>query len=301
MNWKLNVLAFPGTLILAASAAAQMPPDPALLLSGGPPQGKSVFTMRIDGMDSAPVKGAPFCATVVTEHTQTLSDGNRIHTTDNSMLCRDSEGRTRRESALNLLGAAPQTSSPKLITIVDPVASVRYLLDAENKIAQKMPLMPVPGPDAVGPPGPGKSGQVMIYQRTDGPGSDVAFNSMSVKRIGPDPNEPAPTTESLGDQTIDGIHVTGTRVTTTIPAGKMGNEKPIVITSERWYSSELKATIMTKHNDPWAGELKTEFTNVNTAEPDLSLFAVPASYKIIDIKENGPIKIQLTAPGSGAQ
>jgi hypothetical protein len=299
MNWKLNVLAFPATLILAVSAAAQMPPDPAWVMNGAAIQAKPrMISMRIDGVDSTPVKGAPFCATVVTEHTQTLSDGNRIHTTDNSMLCRDSEGRTRRESALNLLGAAPQTSSPKLITIVDPVAGVRYLLDTENKIVQKMPLMPEPGPERAGAPGLGKSGQIMIYQRTGGPGSDVVFNQMTVNKTGPDSNEPAPTTENLGDQTIDGIHATGTRVTTTIPAGKMGNEKPIVVTSERWYSSDLKATIMTKHNDPWAGELTTEFKNVNTSEPDSSLFTVPADYKVIDVKD-GPIKIQLSAPGPG--
>lgn len=302
MNWKVNVLAFPATLILAASAAAQMPPDPAWVMNGAAMQAQhGMVSMRIGGMDSAPVKGAPFCATVVTEHTQTLSDGNRIHTTDNSSLCRDSEGRTRREASMNLLGAAPQTSSPKLITIVDPVAGVRYLLDSENKIAQKVPLMPHDGPETAGGPDPGKSGQIMIYQRAGGPGSDVVFNKTIVNKTGSNSNEPAPTTESLGDQTIDGIHATGTRVTTMIPAGKMGNEKPITVTSERWYSPELKATIMTKHNDPWAGELKTEFTNVNTTEPDSSLFAVPADYKVIDVKKDGPIKIQLTAPGPGPQ
>lgn len=297
MHWKMSVLAFPATLMLAASAAAQMGPDTTLMLSGGPMQAKTgMVTMRIDSMDAAPVKGAPFCANVVTEHTQTLSDGNRIHTTDNSTLCRDSEGRTRRESAVNLMGAAPQTSSPKLITIVDPVAGVRYLLDTDNKIAQKMPiLMPDGGPDA--PPGPpGKDRQIMIYQRTGGPGSDVVFNKTIVNKGGPDSADSAPAKESLGDQTIDGIHATGTRLTTTIPAGKMGNEKPITVTSEHWYSPELKATIMTKHDDPWAGELKTEFKNVSTAEPDSSLFAVPADYKVVDVKD-GPIKIKLDAPG----
>jgi hypothetical protein len=297
MHWKTNVLAFPATLILAASATAQMGPDTTLMLSGGPMQAKTgMVTMRIDSMDAAPVKGAPFCATVVTEHTQMLSDGNRIHTTDNSNLCRDSEGRTRRESAVNLMGAAPQTSSPKLITIVDPVAGVRYLLDTDNKIAQKMPLLAGVVPD--GPPAPPGKGQIMIYQHTGGPGSDVVFNKTIVNKDGPDLGESAPTKESLGDQTIEGIHATGTRVTTTVPAGKMGNEKPITVTSEHWYSPELKATIMTKHDDPWAGELKTEFKNVSTAEPDSSLFAVPADYKVVDVKD-GPIKIKLDAPGPG--
>jgi hypothetical protein len=111
------------------------------------------------------------------------------------------------------------------------------------------------------------------------------------KRAGQAPDEPAPATENLGDQTIDGIHATGTRMTTTIPAGKMGNEQPILVTSERWYSPELKATVMTKHSDPWAGELKTQFTNVNTSEPDSSLFLVPGDYKVMDEKA-GPFIIQ---------
>jgi len=290
---------------LGARALAQMSADPVLMLGGSPAgaafQAKpGMVTMRVESMDAAPVKGAPFCATVTTEHTQSLVDGNRIHTTESSMLCRDSEGRTRREAGLNLLGASQQTSAPKLITIVDPVAGVRYLLDTENKIAQKMPLMPGEEVAAAGgmaiakepgaPHGPGK--QIMIYQRTGGPGSDVSFSDVTIKKSGPDSGEPAPNSENLGDETVDGIHVTGTRVTTTIPAGKMGNEKPITVTSERWYSPELKATIVTKHDDPWAGELKTELKNVNTSEPDSSLFVVPTDYKVIDDKE-GPIRIKL--------
>jgi hypothetical protein len=262
--------------------------------------------MHVDGMDAAPVKGAPFCATVMTEHTQSLADGNRIHTTDSSMLCRDSEGRTRREAGLNLLGATQQASAPKLITITDPVAGVRYLLDTENKIAQKMPLPPEGGFTAAGGAGANlREKQVMIYQRTGGPGPggpgpDVFFNDVMVRKAGPDSGEAAPKSESLGDQTIDGIHVTGTRMTHIIPAGKMGNEKPITVTSERWYSPELKATISTKHDDPWAGELKTDFKNVNTGEPDASLFSVPADYKVMDVKD-GPIRIKLHGPAQPQQ
>jgi len=287
---------------LVGSAAAQGSPESGLMLSGGVGGAAlqtrtGMVTMRIDTMDAAPVKGAPFCATVVTEHTQSLADGNRIHTSDSSMLCRDSEGRVRREAGLNLLEAGQQTSAPKLITIVDPVAGIRYLLDTENKIAQKMPLLPEGGFTTAAVPGPAHAPdkQVMIYQRTGGPGSDVMFNDVLVKKVGPDSGEKAPNSENLGDQTIDGIHVTGTRMTHTIPAGKMGNEKPITVTSERWYSPDLKATITTKHDDPWAGELKTELKNVSASEPDASLFAVPADYKVVDDKD-GPIRIKLHAP-----
>ena len=300
MNWKIQVVAVLATLLIAGSAAAQEA-EPNLLLSGG--FGGAAFqtrggmlAMHVADMDASPVKGAPFCATVVTEHTQSLADGNRIHTSDSSVLCRDSEGRTRREAGLNLLGASQPSSVPKLITIVDPVAGVRYLLDTENKVAQKMPLLARGGPataEAGAPHPPMK--QVMIYQRAGGTGPDGSVNEVMVKKFAPDSGEAPPNSENLGDQTIDGIHVTGTRVTTTIPAGKMGNEKPITVTSERWYSPELKATVVTKHEDPLAGELKTELKNVNPAEPDASLFSVPADYKIVDDKE-GAIKIRLHAP-----
>jgi hypothetical protein len=269
-----------------------------------------MVTMHVEDMDVEPVKGTPFCATLTTEHTQVFADGNRIHTSDNSSLCRDSEGRTRREAGLNLLGAAPQISAPKLITIVDPVAGFRYMLDTESKTAHRMAIassskrnaagMTVAGADAI----PEKGGQVMIYQHVGTAGPNMVVNDnvffkdkVFSKKAGQASDEPAPTTESLGDQTIDGIHSTGTRVTTTIPAGKMGNEQPILVTSERWYSPELKATIMTKHTDPWAGELRTQFTNVNTTEPDSSLFSVPSDYKFVDEKAKPfMIQKQMSAP-----
>ena len=252
-----------------------------------------------NNMDVAPVKGAPFCAAVTTEHTQSFADGNRIHTAENSNICRDSEGRIRRDASLNLLGAGPQASAPKLITILDPVAGVRYMLDSENKVAHKMTLPP---PGSAPDRGLPKGGQVFIMRSAggaEGPGFSTNINMM-YKKAGQDSDEPPPTTENLGDQTINGIHATGTRITTTIPSGKMGNDKPIVVTSERWYSPDLKATVMTKHDDPWAGELETQFTNVNTSEPDPSLFTVPSDYKIVDDKD-GPVTIRMVGPAPPAK
>ena len=310
MRRTIVVLAIFAATAFAARAIAQAGSESGFMVAGAPPfpamqAGAGVVSMHVDGMDAAPVKGAPFCATVMTEHTQSLADGNRIHTTDSSTLCRDSEGRTRREAGLNLLGAPQPTSAPKLITITDPVAGVRYLLDTENKIAQKIPLAPEGGVTAAAGAAHLPEKQVMIYQRTGGPGPggpgpDVFFNDVMVKKAGADSGEAAPKSENLGDQTIDGIHVTGTRMTHVIPAGKMGNEKPITVTSERWYSPELKATVSTKHDDPWAGELKTDLKNINAAEPDASLFSVPADYKIIDVKD-GPIRIKLRAPAPEPQ
>ena len=295
-KFLLLVLAgFTGTL------TAQTPVDP-----GAPglppfPAKAGMMTVHVDDMDAAPVKGVPFCATVTTEHTQAFADGNRIHTTNDASLCRDSEGRTRRDAGLEFMGAAPPPDLPKLITITDPVAGYRYVLDGQRKVAHRIPFQSGESGmvKAAGVPGPGDKGpHVMMYQKIGTGGPNLVMNdNVFFRQSGEASDAPRPTTETLGDQVIDGVHATGTRMTTTIPAGKMGNEQPILVTSERWYSPELKVTIMTKHTDPWAGELKTEFRNVNTSEPDSSLFTVPSDYKVVDDK-GGPFFFhkQLTAP-----
>lgn len=287
--------------MFVASMAAQTAPEsvPGPVTAGMLPRKAGVMAMHVEGMDTPSVKGIPFCATVTTEHTESFADGNRIHTSDTSISCRDSEGRTRREAGLNLLGAGPQTSAGKLITIVDPVAGVRYMLEPDSKVAHKVALS-MPGAAAAGDLAlPAKGERMMVYQNASGSEPHGFSTNIFFRKLGPDSGEAAPTIQNLGDQTINGIHATGTRMTTTIPSGKMGNDKPISVISEQWYSSELKATVMTKHEDPWAGELKTEFTSVNTSEPDPSLFTVPSDYKIVDDK-TGPFRIQIPAPGPSA-
>lgn len=86
--------------------------------------------------------------------------------------------------------------------------------------------------------------------------------------------------ESLGKQKFDGIEADGTRTTFTIPAGKIGNELPINIVSERWYSNELQTVVMTRHSDPRHGETVYRLTDINRSEPARQLFEVPSDYKL---------------------
>lgn len=83
-------------------------------------------------------------------------------------------------------------------------------------------------------------------------------------------------------KTIEGVAVDGHKTTTTIPAGAIGNEQPIVITSEEWRSPELNVLVMTKHADPRTGESTYRLQNIVRAEPDRSLFMVPADYTVKD-------------------
>jgi hypothetical protein len=76
------------------------------------------------------------------------------------------------------------------------------------------------------------------------------------------------------------VEAEGTRITQTIPAGVMGNERPIEVLHELWYSQELLMDIMTKWIDPRLGESTQRLTNLNRSEPDASLFQLPSDYTI---------------------
>jgi hypothetical protein len=86
--------------------------------------------------------------------------------------------------------------------------------------------------------------------------------------------------ESLGTQMIEGVQAEGTRATVTIPAGEIGNEQPINIVSERWYSPELQVVVMSRHSDPRMGETTYRLTNINRTEPAKSLFEIPSDYSL---------------------
>jgi hypothetical protein len=92
------------------------------------------------------------------------------------------------------------------------------------------------------------------------------------------------TREDLGRQTIEGVNAAGTRTTWTIPAGAIGNLQPIRIVSEQWMSPDLRILVLTKHSDPRTGENTYRLQNIVRAEPDRSLFTVPADYTL---KESG--------------
>src|SRR6202022_4547219 len=56
--------------------------------------------------------------------------------------------------------------------------------------------------------------------------------------------------ESLGPRDFDGVRAEGTRARPTIAAGFIGNEKPISLVSERWYSPDLHLVVMSSTSDP---------------------------------------------------
>lgn len=233
------------------------------------------------------VKGAPYSAQAITEMTQILSDGNRIVNTSSAAVYRDGEGRTRREQTLKAIGPfAASGEALKSISINDPVAGVSYVLEPHSHMARKIQGFRVEGAGGGGTAGfqvksSGGEGGNVIFART--PNGEVQFKTATAESKMREQKERTNfRKEDLGTQTVEGVSAVGTKTTITIPAGQIGNERAIEIVDERWFSSDLQTMVMTRHSDPRSGESVYRLTNINRAEPDHSLFEVPADYTLRD-------------------
>ena len=244
----------------------------------------------------APVQGAPYSATTTNENIQILADGNRIVQSNTGSTARDSQGRTRQDESLPAIGNLSATDAPHLVFIQDPVAKTAYMLNLTDKTAKKMPALPLPMNSSV-PDVPasgqvsGSGGKFMVQMgdtvSTGGPGPGLPTEGMVMQRtIIAAGDQGKATTEDLGTQTMEGILATGVRTTRTIPAGEIGNEKPISIVTEVWTSPDLKAIVYSKRTDPRMGEQTFQLTNIVRTEPDASLFTVPPDFKVAEGPQN---------------
>ncbi|MGP8157313.1 MAG: hypothetical protein ACLQMT_10680 [Candidatus Acidiferrales bacterium] len=204
------------------------------------------------GFAGKTVTGAPFTANVSTQMTQTLADGNRIERSTSGTIARDSQGRTRRDITLPAIGpwAASGQAAPHVVFINDPVAGTAYILDLDQKTAH-----------AIGP-------RIWSGQRVT-PGAGFAEKH---------PGSQNEVKTNLGTRTINGVKAQGTRIRRTIPAGAIGNVKPIRIVIERWYSPDLQMNVLVKRSDPRMGQTVFQLSDIQRKEPDASLFQVPADY-----------------------
>lgn len=328
MKRVLGLLAAISVLTLAATAAVAQQQAEGVVIKqrviqgpegAPPPPDANILFMASESFGGKTVKGAPYSAESVTESIQTLADGNRIINRNTSSVYRDSEGRTRREQTLKGLGMFDTGDEPlQTIFISDPVAGVTYALDTRSHIAhkgraftfelagkagveggQRFEFKVTPGTAVTG-----TTARSMILTAPVGvppagaplPPPDVDHFTLRTEggvagtyvfKTFPGANNNA-VQEQLGKQTIEGVEAEGTRTTITIPAGEIGNEQPIEIVSERWYSPELQLVVMTRHSDPRIGETTYKLTNINRVEPAKSLFEVPAGYTIKDGPQFGP-------------
>ncbi len=110
-----------------------------------------------------------------------------------------------------------------------------------------------------------------------GSGAMALFRQMMQKSVF-DPKNVS--VEKLGEQTVQGVKASGTRTTTTIPLGAIGNDRPIVSVMEQWTSPELGVVVRRTRRDPQIGETNYRLENIDRSEPLKSLFEVPAGYQV---------------------
>ena len=216
------------------------------------------------------VTEAPFSADATTTVTQVLGDGTRIEQTTTARFFRDRAGRMRREQTLAGLGALSGRGSAETITIdPDPGDGTAYTLDPMTRTARRAPRLVFSSVTA-GENIRIDTGTVMLN------GSPVA--ARPVWRA---------TAEQLGTRQFDGVKAMGRKSTSVIPAGDIGNDRPIEITDERWESPELRMLVYSRTSDPRTGVVEYRLTNINRAEPPADLFTIPADYTVVEPQEPG--------------
>jgi len=248
-------------------------------------------------LDTEPVTGAPYSAEAVTDIVQHLADGNRIVRQNKAQISRDGQGRTRREQGFAMFGPlvnAPRGDEMRNVQISDPTTGTMVMLDLNSRTAHKMPGAPrmMMGNKIAIAGGANTSAGVKVENfefalpPSHGAGGGVMFNR--VEAVTTMPGE-TPVVESLGTQFMEGVAVEGTRTTLTIPAGEIGNELPINVVSERWFSPDLKVLVMSRQSDPRFGETTYRLTNINRSEPSPQLFEIPADFTVVDPGAQGDV------------
>jgi hypothetical protein len=249
------------------------PPGNMMFQSERLPEGKiEFFSAEMAGAGEV-VTASPYTATATTESTQVLADGNKIVNKTSSFVARDSQGRTRRETDLHRIGNLP-VDAQKTVFINDPTTHTQYIF--------------TPGGEAtkvVRSEGSWKEGPQIIElggQPERRSQKKVIVNVQNVREGQQSSKESDEQVkhEDLGTQTIEGVSAQGKRETVTIPAGQIGNERPIEIVTETWFSPELHTLVLRKHSDPRMGDSTYRLTDIKRNEPDAALFQPPPGTKV---------------------
>ena len=156
------------------------------------------------------IPNAPFSAIVNTEWIRPLSDGSSVTLRNHRAIARDRAGRIFQERRLLVPEDGRHESVVTKIEISYPVSHKLYICVPSERVCQ---LEFFNAPAFAAPAGSNKSG------------SNASTNSSS--------------REDLGPQTIFGLETEGTLEEQLIAPGVIGNDQPLKLISEYWYSPQL--------------------------------------------------------------
>jgi hypothetical protein len=232
---------FVAVLPLAAQEPIQHAPD------GGTSE-------RVQSVDIPAIPNAAFSAVVLTELTHILPDGSKQTTWNHRSVARDNAGRVFQERRYFAPHGDVQETPVSQLEYQDPNIHELTLCSPAGHICRTYPFTPRFTPPA---------------QNDSLPATVNLPNGVTILR------------ENLGKNTIEGVDCVGSRETTTIPAGLIGNEKAQTIVKEFWYSPRLGINVLTKRSDPRVSSIQNfSVTKLLFSEPDPAIFNLPSGFTI---------------------
>ena len=208
--------------------------------------------VRVAGVFVTPVANAPFSATVDIVSKQKLPDGSFNIRTSIAHIARDSAGRIYNER--RALVSPTFQGEPALLSahIYDPTTHLNTFLDPFSHLARQSVFT--------------GSRQIGMIDPTLGPHAGGVLMKQ----------------EELGEQMVGNTRLQGTKKVWTVSAAMSGTGSVVEIVDQYWYSPDLSVYLIVQHDDPRTGEQIVAVKDVKRAEPDVSAFAVPARYRIVD-------------------
>lgn len=205
---------------------------------------------------------APFTGTLSTTWVRHLGDGTEITLKNHRKISRDKMGRIFQERRALVPDDGKTESLVGQIEISDPVKHELYICRPSEHVCQLEALSLPEGTDSS-----------ILGKKPAGPG-----------------------VEQLGKQTILGVETIGTRQVTAIETGAIGNDRPILVRREFWYSPQLGVNLLSIREDPRFGTQKFEFSELILDSPDANLFEPPAGATILDLRKPAEMPTPNSSP-----
>lgn len=256
------------------------------------------------------VQRDPYTAVLKVTQVQTLADGTTITRESKQIEAMDSEGRRLDVNTFQMMGDSEQTPVSQT-TVHDPVENTEARWDSRTKTAR---ITHLPPPDQregcwandagdyhmnLGPLRPPAQPATGV-RASAGSGSGGGVGASSGAKAGSTtttpipgvmltdpvpPSSPAamnrPVQEDLGTDVIQGVEVHGYRMTRTIPAGQVGNDRPIMSVNEYWIAPSLGVVLRSTTDEPRSGKQSMEAVSLSIGNPDPAVFQPPEGYKVI--------------------
>lgn len=242
------LLLFGGLAVLSVpSLVAQAPQESLHAPSGG-------TRTTLQSIAVPALANAPFTATVSTTWVRRFDDGSTQTIQNHRTIARDNMGRIYQQRRNLFPEGDPRENRISQIEISDPQTHEIYFCHPNEHSCELRSYFGPASPAPLIPAGPLDGGKAFL------------------------------TRAPLGNDSVGGLETVGTRETTTLNAGTIGNDRSISIVKEFWYSPQLGINLIEKRQDPRVGNQTFTVSDISLGEPDSRLFEMPTGFRTIDLR-----------------